>query len=131
MWATPQAYFDKVAKEFSFTLDACATAENAKVAKYYSPEENSLVQDWSNEVIWMNPPYGRGIDAWIAKASDATTKGSTVVALLPARTDTRYFHRYIYQQPNVEIHFLAGRLKFGAAKNAAPFPSMLVIFKAQ
>ena len=124
-WATPQDFFDTLNKEFNFTLDPCATKENAKCAKFYTEEDNGLSQSWDNEVVFCNPPYGRQIKDWVKKASEA--KGGVVVMLIPARTDTSYFHNYIYY--NSEIRFIRGRLKFGNAVASAPFPSMLVIFK--
>jgi len=90
-WATPIDLFTELDKEFHFTLDPCATEENAKCTKYYTIKENGLIQDWSNEMVFLNPPYGRNIGLWVKKLSE--NKG---VALLPARTDTRWFHTYIY-----------------------------------
>ena len=121
-WATPIDLFTELDKEFHFTLDPCATEENAKCTKYYTIKENGLIQDWSNEMVFLNPPYGRNIGLWVKKLSE--NKG---VALLPARTDTRWFHTYIYNK--AEIRFIKGRIKFGNSKNSAPFPSMIVIFK--
>lgn len=127
LWATPKAFFDQLNKEFKFTLDPCATKENAKCKKFYTEADNGLAQSWDNERVFMNPPYGKTISQWIKKASEV--RGGVVVCLLPARTDTRYFHDYIYQKKNVEIRFIKGRLKFGDSKNSAPFPSMVVIFR--
>ena len=124
-WATPQDFFDMLNDEFMFTLDPCATKENAKCAKFYTQEDDGLAQSWDNEIVFCNPPYGREIGKWIKKASEAV--GGVVVMLIPARTDTRYFHEYIYQK--AEIRFIRGRLKFGDSKNSAPFPSMVIIFK--
>lgn len=126
-WATPQAFFDELDKEFYFTLDPCATKENAKAPTYYTKEDNGLSKNWDFQNVFMNPPYGREIGKWVKKASEA--RGGVVVCLLPARTDTRWFHDYIYKKPNVEKRFIKGRLKFGDSKNSAPFPSMVVIFK--
>lgn len=128
MWATPQAFFDKLNAEFGFTLDPCALPSNAKCTKYYTPTDNGLLQDWGGEIVFCNPPYGRAIYDWVRKCSEEASKpNTTVVALIPARTDTRYFHEFIYHQAK-EIRFVKGRLKFGDAKSAAPFPSMVVIF---
>ena len=127
LWATPQDLFDKLNEEFHFTLDVCALPENAKCERYYTPEIDGLSQKWDG-VCWCNPPYGRAIGKWIEKASKAREEGATVVMLLPARTDTRWFHDYVYKD-YAEIRFIKGRLKFGGAKNAAPFPSMIVIFR--
>ena len=124
-WGTPQDFFDKLNKEFNFTLDPCATADNHKCDKYFTLEEDGLKQDWSGETVFCNPPYGREIKHWVKKCYDAK---ATVVMLIPARTDTIYFHDYIYERAS-EIRFLKGRLKFGGHKNPAPFPSMVVIYK--
>ena len=127
-WSTPQDFFDELNKEFNFTLDPCATPENAKCEKYYTKEDDGLKQDWSGETVFCNPPYGRGIKDWVKKCYEESKKpNTTVVMLIPARTDTSYFHDYIYHKAK-EIRFIRGRLKFGNAKNSAPFPSMVVIF---
>ena len=127
-WATPQEFFDTLNEEFNFTLDPCALPHNAKCDKYYTPLDDGLKQDWGGETVFCNPPYGRQICDWVRKCSEEARKKDTiVVALIPARTDTRYFHQYIYQKAK-EIRFLKGRLKFGGCKNSAPFPSMIVIF---
>ncbi len=126
-WETPQDFFDKVNLEFNFDIDVCAFPSSAKCENYITPEMDALTMDWGKQICWMNPPYGRQIKHWIAKAHCEAAKGATVVALIPARTDTKYFHDYIYEQH--EIRFIKGRLKFGDAINSAPFPSMLVIFK--
>lgn len=130
LWETPQALFDELNNEFHFSLDVCAIPENAKCEKYYSPEVDGLRQSWvvSDGAAWCNPPYGRQIGKWVQKASETSTCGQTVVMLLPARTDTKWFHEYIYKKDFVEIRFLKGRLKFGNSENSAPFPSMVVIF---
>ncbi|MFD1705257.1 DNA N-6-adenine-methyltransferase [Siminovitchia sediminis] len=124
MWATPQDFFDKLNAEFNFELDVCATEDNAKCSKYYSPEEDGLQQEWKG-ICWMNPPYGRVIGDWVKKAYESSLKGATVVCLLPARTDTKWWHDYCMKG---EIRFVKGRLKFGESKNSAPFPSAVVIF---
>lgn len=122
LWETPQELFDELNQEFHFTLDVCATAENAKCDRFYSPADDGLSLPW-NEVCWCNPPYGREISKWVAKAYESNC---LVVMLLPARTDTKWFHKYCL--PHGEIRFIKGRIRFGNAKNAAPFPSMIVIF---
>lgn len=122
LWSTPQAFYDRLNSEFHFTLDVCATKDNHKCDKYFTKEDDGLSKDWSNEMCFMNPPYGRVIGKWIEKASKYDC-----VCLLPARTDTRWFHDFIYGK--AEIRFIKGRLKFGNCKNSAPFPSMVVIFK--
>lgn len=128
MWETPQDFFDKLNDEFHFDIDVCATDENAKCSRFYTPEEDGLSQSWEG-VCWCNPPYGRGIGKWVRKAQLASAEGSTVVMLLPARTDTAWFHRWIYGK--AEIRFIRGRLKFGGSKNSAPFPSMVVVFRPE
>ena len=127
LWETPQDTFDALNKEFNLNLDVCASIENAKLTEFYDKEMNGLVQSWIGRRCWMNPPYGREIGAWVEKA--ATGGAAVVVALLPARTDTRWFHNWIYNKANVEIRLIKGRLKFGGHKNSAPFPSMIVVFK--
>lgn len=128
LWSTPWNFFDKLNDEFHFTLDPCSTHENAKCYKHFTIEEDGLLQDWGNEVVFCNPPYGRQIKDWVKKAYEESQKdNTTVVMLIPARTDTIYFHEYIYHK--AEIRFIKGRLKFGDAKNAAPFPSMVIIFR--
>lgn len=128
VWATPQHLFDDLNAEFNFTLDPCALPDNAKCTKYYTPEDDGLSQDWEGETVFCNPPYGRKIYDWVAKCYGESRKPNTkVVLLIPARTDTRYFHDFIYHKAE-EVRFLRGRLKFGGAKNSAPFPSMIVIF---
>lgn len=124
-WATPLDLFAKLDKEFRFTLDPCSTSENAKCEKFFTIRENGLSQSWEGERVFVNPPYGNQLSKWVKKAHQERLK-AYVVMLLPARTDTRWWHNYIYGQ--AEIRFLKGRLKFGASKNSAPFPSVLVIF---
>lgn len=126
LWETPQALFDKLDEEFHFTLDVCALPENAKCERYYTPEIDGLSQRWDG-VCWCNPPYGRDVWKWVAAGQVASVMGATVVMLLPARTDTRWFHDWIYGK--AEIRFIRGRLKFGGSKSGAPFPSMVVIFR--
>lgn len=130
-WATPQDFYDKLNSEFHFTLDPCADESNHKCDRYYTERDNGLEQCWGGgQTVFCNPPYGRVIKDWVKKCSEeAKRPDTTVVMLIPARTDTAYFHDYIYKKPNVEIRFLRGRLKFGDGKNSAPFPSMVVIFR--
>ena len=129
-WATPQAFFDELNAEFHFDLDVCADEINHKCDKYYTKEQDGLTMPWKG-IVWCNPPYGREIGKWVRKALFASVGGATVVMLIPARTDTKWFHDYIYKRDNVEIRFVKGRLKFGNSKNSAPFPSMVVVFKPQ
>lgn len=126
-WETPPDFFQKVDAEFHFTLDAAASASNAKCPRFYTVDDDALAQVWSG-VVWVNPPYGRGLKLWVSKALRSAEAGATVVMLLPARTDTQAFHM-AYGKPNVEIRFLPGRLKFVGAAHGAPFPSMLLIVR--
>ncbi len=127
-WSTPQAFFDELDKEFNFTLDPCATHDNAKCEKYYTIEDDGLLQDWSKDIVFMNPPYGREIKHWVQKAYEESLKGATVVCLIPARTDTSYWHEYVFDKAD-DIRFIKGRLKFGDGKNSAPFPSAVIVYK--
>mgnify|MGYP001389426560 CR=1 FL=1 len=127
-WATPQDFFDRLDEEFRFTLDPATDGINAKCDKFYTQEDDGLSQDWGGEHVFMNPPYGRAIKDWVKKASEEGSKPNTkVVALIPSRTDTRYWHDYIFGVAN-EVRFVKGRLKFGDGKNSAPFPSAVVIW---
>lgn len=129
-WATPQDFFDKLNSEFHFTLDPCADDTNHKCDRYFTREQDGLQQDWGGETVFCNPPYGREVGAWVRKCSEESHKpDTTVVLLIFARTDTAYFHDYIYNRPGVEIRFIRGRLRFGNQKNPAPTPSMVCIFK--
>jgi phage N-6-adenine-methyltransferase len=125
IWETPAELFRRLDREFSFTLDVCALPENAKCRRYYSPEADGLAQEWIG-TCWMNPPYGSEISKWMEKAFDAARHGCTVVCLVPARTDTEWWHKFAVRG---EVRFLRGRLKFGKAKSGAPFPSAIVIFR--
>ena len=124
LWSTPQDLFDKYNETYHFGTDVCALPENAKCKKFFTPEMDGLKQEWTG-VCWCNPPYGRQIGKWVEKACKSF---ATVVMLLPARTDTKWFHDYCL--PYGKIEFLRGRLKFGGCENPAPFPSMIVVFKA-
>ena len=127
-WGTPIDLFEKLNDEFNFTLDPCADEENHKCDKWFSKTDDGLTKDWEGEIVFVNPPYGREISKWVEKCYNEAKKPNTVVfMLIPARTDTVYFHEWIYNQH--EIRFIKGRLKFGESKNPAPFPSMIVIMK--
>lgn len=128
-WATPQDFFDELNREFDFNLDPCATVENHKCDTYFTKEQNGLQADWGGYRVFCNPPYGRSLKDWVAKCYREGHKDNTlVVMLIPARTDTRYFHDYILHRS--EVRFIRGRLKFGGSENGAPFPSMVVIYRA-
>jgi site-specific DNA-methyltransferase (adenine-specific) len=132
-WATPQWLFDELnAKYGPLALDVCSSNGNGKCPfNIEYPRSNGLELSWTkfgNRTAWMNPPYGREIGKWVKKAYEESQKGCLVVCLLPSRTDTKWFHNYIYNKQNVAVQFISGRLKFGAAVNSAPFPSMVVVF---
>lgn len=124
-WSTPPEFFAALDKEFGFTLDPCSTDENAKCASHYTMADNGLLKDWKSETVFCNPPYS-DIAAWVAKCYGAAELGAIVVMLIPSRTDTEYWHRYVMKG---EIRFIKGRLKFGGCKDSAPFPSAVVVFR--
>ena len=137
-WETPTGLFSELHREFNFTIDVAASDENHKLPRYYTIKQNGLEQSWAGERVFCNPPYSRkrkgnpGQAAWIKKAYEESLKGALVVLLLPARTDTEAFHKYIL--PHAEIRFLRGRLRFedkGQPRDAAPFPSMVVVFRTR
>ena len=121
-WTTPEWLFRELDTEFHFTLDPCCTHESAKCSKHFTAEDDGLRQDWTGERVFCNPPYSE-VKAWVEKAH---IERALTVMLIFAKTDTKWFHEYIYQKR--EIRFLRGRLTFGSGNNSAPFPSMLVIF---
>lgn len=128
-WETPKEVFDTLNEEFNFTLDPCCTMKTAKCEKFYTISENGLEQDWSKDTVFVNPPYGREISDWVKKSYEEYLKGATVVMLIPARTDTKYYHDYIFNK--AEIRFLKGRIKFlqnGEIGQSAPFPSAIIVF---
>jgi site-specific DNA-methyltransferase (adenine-specific) len=146
-WATPQDFYDRLHKEYDFTLDVCATTENAKCQRYYTKVDDALRQPWAPERCWMNPPYGRDMGKWVQKAWLESQKGALVVCLVPARTDVRWWHDWAMRG---EIRYHKGRLRFcradGArlahkgkavmegrkpAQNTAPFATATVIFHPQ
>ncbi|MBA3833681.1 MAG: adenine methyltransferase [Chthoniobacterales bacterium] len=126
-WPTPQWLFEALHAEFGFTLDPCSTHENAKCPKHYTRSDSGLLKTWQAEVVWMNPPYGTEIAAWMRKAHDAAMNdGATCVCLVPARTDTAWWHEVAMKH---EIRLLRGRLTFDGAENPAPFPSAIVVMR--
>lgn len=158
-WGTPQDLFNEYHALYSFTLDVCASSTNAKLPNFFSREDSALNHSWTGNVCWMNPPYGSeekvcktkckkkkcvkrgyhctvwvpGAYHFVKKAAEECDKnGVTTVMLLPARTDTKWFHKFIYNQPRTkQIRFFKGRLRFvaeGKELKSAPFPSMLVVF---
>ena len=126
-WATPQDLFDELDAEFHFDIDACASDLNHKCDEYYTKIRDGLTADWRGKTVFCNPPYS-DIARWVEKCyREGTKDNTTVVLLIPSRTDTTYFHNFIYHR--AEIRFVGGRLKFEGAKWNAPFPSMIVIFR--
>lgn len=136
-WATPPELFAKYDAEFQFTLDAAASVENAKCLLYYTRETDGLAADWGSHSVWCNPPYGVDLARWVAKCAEARQTGATIVALIPARTDTRWWHEHIWDRenrrprPGIEIDFIKARVKFIGAPHNAPFPSCAVIFRPE
>lgn len=124
LWATPQKLYDELHREFAFTLDVCATPENAKCREFFTEATDGLAQEWRG-VCWMNPPYGDAISAWVRKAYETSLLGTVVVCLVPARVDTAWWWDYCRHG---EVRILRGRLKFGDGANSAPFPSAVVVF---
>ena len=131
-WETPKELFTELDNEFHFTLDPCATDSNHKCKKYYTEEQDGLSMPWGGERVFCNPPYGNELPKWVKKAHEAVKEDNTIVVMLvPARTDTRWFHQYIKYRS--EIRLLKGRVKFeinGEPKQSAPFPSMIVVFRS-
>lgn len=125
VWETPQGFFEKYNAIFNFDIDVCALPENAKCVRYFTPEIDGLKQDWKG-TCWMNPPYGREIYHWMKKAYESHLNGATVVCLVPARTDTKWWHEFAMKG---QIEFIKGRLKFGGCKDSAPFPNAVIIFR--
>ena len=129
-WRTPMNLFAQLDQEFGFTLDAAASRDNALCQRFITEEQDALTCDWhelaKGGAVWRNPPYGRGVGKWVRKAWLESAKGTVVVMLIPARTDTAYFREWAMQA--AEIRLIAGRLRFQGADNPAPFPSALLVF---
>ena len=126
-WATPRWLFERLDAEFGFTLDPCASPENATCPRFYTREDDGLSRPWQGSVF-VNPPYGRELGRWIEKACRSAQEGATVVCLLPARTDTAWFHRWVLPHAS-ELRFFRGRIRFAGGRHSAPFPSILVVFR--
>ena len=126
-WATPRDFFAKLNRRYRFTLDPCATAENATCPLYFTRADDGLKQDWGTHRVFCNPPYGGQIGAWARKCFEASRAGPKVVLLVPARTDARWFHEWIQEKADA-FYFVRGRLRFGQARHSAPFPSMVVLY---
>lgn len=134
-WCTPPELFAELDREFHFDLDPAATDRSAKCAKYYTPADDGLKKDWGGYRVFCNPPYGRHIQEWVRKGYEESQKpGTLVVMLIPARTDTSYFHDYIFGGKADEVRFIRGRIKFtdedGNAKDSAPFPSAVIVWRS-
>lgn len=132
-WATPGPIFAKYDDKYNFTIDVCASSWNHKVSRYYDEAADGLSKSWAGEVCWCNPPYGRAIAKWVQKAYNESRGGACkVVMLIPARTDTTWFHSYIYGKDDVQVEFLKGRITFEHPDvpnpDASTFPSMIVVF---
>jgi len=125
-WATPQWLFDALDAEFGFTLDPCSTDESKKCEHHYTIKDDGLIQDWGDNVVFVNPPYGRVVGKWVKKAFESAENGALCVCLIPARTDTKWWHRYCMRG---EIRLLRGRLRFVGGQHSAPFPSAIVVFR--
>jgi site-specific DNA-methyltransferase (adenine-specific) len=127
-WETPQELFDGLNEKHHFNLDPASTDQNAKCENHFTKLDDGLSKNWGGQSVWLNPPYGREIGKWVRKAYEESLKpGTTVVCLLPARTDTAWFHDYCAKG---DVEFIRGRLKFGGSKQNAPFPSMIVTFES-
>jgi len=125
-WATPRSFFAKLHRRYKFTLDPCATSDNACCPLYFTKADDGLKQDWGTYRIFCNPPYGRTLGAWARKSFEASQRGALVVLLVPARTDTAWFHDWVWGKAKVE--FIRRRVRFGNAEASAPFPSMLAVY---
>lgn len=125
-WATPQWLFNELNEIFHFSLDLCATADNAKCRNYFTQTDDGLKQKWQG-ICWLNPPYSQ-ITPWIDKAYQSSSNGATVVCLLPSRTDTLWWHSYAVKG---DIFFVNGRLKFNDGRQSAPFPSTIIVFNGK
>jgi phage N-6-adenine-methyltransferase len=125
-WPTPRPFFAKLHRRYGFTLDPCATPENATCPLYFTKEQNGLLQNWGTHRVFCNPPYGRAIGQWARKCFEASQLGALVVLFVPSRTDTKWFHDWV--QGKAEVKFIRGRMRFGNAEASAPFPSMLAVY---
>ena len=126
-WETPIDLFNRLNDRFNFTLDPCCSVETAKCEKFFTENENGLIQDWSKDICFVNPPYGRQIGKLVQKSYEESLRGATVVMLIPSRTDTSYWHDFIFNKAT-EIIFVKGRIQFGDSGDNAPFPSAVIVF---
>ena len=125
-WETPQWLFDALNAEFNFSLGPCSTHGNAKCENHFTKEDDGLLHDWGDHTVFMNPPYGRAICHWMQKAYESSRRGATVVCLVPARTGTTWWHRFVMKG---EIRLLRGRIRFVGGQHSAPFPSAVVVMR--
>ena len=128
-WETPAELFEAVDKEFHFTLDVAASEENTKTPRFIAEREDAMTRSWGREVCWLNPPYGKGykLSAWVSKAYEESLAGATTVMLIPARTNTNWFHDLCLKHG--EVRFIRGRPKFGGAAHGLPQPLCFVVFR--
>ena len=127
-WGTPANFFNKLNLVYNFTLDPCATAQNTKCKNFYTIEDNGLEKSWEGETVFVNPPYSKVKD-WVAKCHRESLKpNTTIVMLIPSRTDTRWWHQYCMTAH--QIFFVKGRLRFEGGEHSAPFPSAVVVFQS-
>lgn len=126
-WATPARLFSILDQEFAFTIDVAASPSNTKCKRFLTKEEDGLTLDWGTEVVWCNPPYS-DVASWVEKVISATARGATVVLLVASRTDTRWYQTCLRYAS--EARLLQGKVRFGGARNAAPFPSTVFVFHA-
>jgi phage N-6-adenine-methyltransferase len=127
-WPTPQHFYDNLNAEFGFSLDPCASEGNTKCEIFFTKDDDGLARDWGAHRVFCNPPYGKTMGQWARKCFEASQSGATVVLLAHSRTDTRWFHQWVYGKA-AEIRFVKGRLKFGDGRQSAPFPSMVAVFR--
>lgn len=125
-WETPKDLYESLNNEFHFNLDPCCSKDTAKCSSFYTIEDDGLCKRWEGNVF-MNPPYGRQIVNWIKKAKEESNNGATVVCLVPARTDTKWWHNYCMK--STEIRLLTRRLTFEGANNKATFPAAIIVFR--
>jgi len=135
-WRTPREFFEKLHTEFNFAIDAAASPTNAMLPRYWTVDDDALQQDWAavGGTVWCNPPYGRDIGRWLAKAVAEQQRGVTSVLLTFSRTDTAWWHDYVARYAD-EFRFVRGRLRFerpdGTRGAPAPVPSVVLIFRGR
>lgn len=128
-WATPPDLFQTLDQEFHFICDVAALPHNTKCASYITPQQNALQIDWPRGPCWLNPPYGKELEAFIRKSLEQSRLGSTVVALVPVRSSNQWWFETIPHA--TEVRFIRGRVQFVGATQLAPFPSAVIVFTPQ